>query len=71
MSKQSAAKKMQGYMQKPILRNCANCKHFKMESETISSYSFNYVRESNLRCGIGDFKVGKTSACNLWEWKER
>ncbi|QEL64739.1 hypothetical protein OTERR_12630 [Oryzomicrobium terrae] len=75
MSKQSEAKKDQGYTAK-LLNNCGNCRQF--ESETITpawakgdpDYEKNYAREGNMRCGIGGFAVKKMGSCNEFKKKE-
>ena len=43
--------------------NCGNCKNFKFDSQSISEYGRVYNKQSNLRCGIGNFAVGKSNWC--------
>ncbi len=68
MSKQSEAKERQGYIQKPVPRTCANCKHY---SSDMSSYlgwdKQEYFREENIRCSIGGFAIKKMATCNEFE----
>ena len=81
MSKQDDAKKAQGYHTEP--KNCSSCSHleFKMElpmwmrienAKDIENgkpahYGHEYEAAKNLRCGIGNFAVKKTAACEKWE----
>lgn len=70
MSKQSEAKEKQGFQKKSP--NCSNCKHFTSDKVKVDSKwnSNGYVEEKNLRCGIGEFKVGKSNWCKLHELHE-
>jgi hypothetical protein len=65
MSKQSDAKLKQGWTAKPI-KICTNCTHFSCDTETVSGFYGKYTKDKNLRCKLGGFKTGKTSACNDW-----
>lgn len=72
-SKVALAKAEQNFQMKPAHPRCADCQHFTMDREQIpwSPYSSNtWTRESNLRCSLGGFKVGKTSVCRKFERKE-
>lgn len=71
MSKQSDAKALQNYTEKPFVKMCGNCKHFTFESVVShTTWSGNvYMKEMNLRCSIGGFKVKKTAVCQDWEAK--
>lgn len=60
MSKQSEAKKQQGYRTKPD--TCANCAHYTSKIEVHSYWQV----ESEKRCGLGGFAVNKTSVCNMY-----
>jgi len=76
MSKQSEAKKQQGYTM--IHNSCTNCKHL---TQNFFYYDAKYVRiegknpdtkeyarqtySDNLRCGIGEFAVKKTASCAI------
>lgn len=64
MSKQSEAKEKQGF--KKDCPKCANCINFSLEKENYTTQWSNqeYTREFNLRCKIGDFKVGKSNWCS-------
>lgn len=75
MSKQSEAKKKQGYETSPKRRMCSNCVFYRstfdypkwakdkgitdVEMED-AGYS---KREHNLRCGIGKFAIKKIAVC--------
>lgn len=49
---------------------CGNCKHFSTEKETITGWTGQeYTLDKKLRCGIGDFKVGKSNWCLKHERK--
>lgn len=63
MSKQSDAKKAQGYVDKATPMTCSNCAHFKSEKVDIGIYS-PYITDKNIRCGIGGFAVKKNATCN-------
>ena len=71
MSKQSDAKTAQGYVIKAIPKTCANCSKFSTDIHNeYSSYTGKtHPRESNLRCGIGNFAVKKNSTCDMFESK--
>lgn len=68
MSKVSEAKAAQNFRAKPVHPRCADCQHFTMDRvEERSSYMLNasvWIRETNLRCSLGGFKVGKQSVCD-------
>jgi ribosomal protein S14 len=66
MSKQSEAKARQGYVPKTV-RMCQHCKHFKSDFIREPYLGRVWIRETNLRCGVGGFKVKKTGACDQWE----
>ena len=68
MSKQSDQKLFQGYVAK-TKRMCAHCKHFKSDFIRETYLDRLWTRETNLRCGLGGFKVMKTGLCNAWEGK--
>lgn len=59
MSKQSEAKKQQGYRTKPD--TCANCAHYTSKIEVNSYWE---VESERRRCGLGGFAVNKTATCN-------
>lgn len=62
MSKQSENKEKQGFQkQSPCCGNCVN-----YTSENVLQTGWNnelYYRETNLRCSIGGFKIGKSNWC--------
>jgi hypothetical protein len=65
MSKQSKAKATQGFQMKPVWPICRDCINFTFDQVTEKGWGSSYVRERNLRCALGEFKVGKTSTCSL------
>lgn len=73
MSKQSEAKKEQGYVDKKPIQ-CSTCQHFKfdhVQTQPPSTWSPNGLWEDkNIRCGIGDFAVKKTARCEKHEFKK-
>ena len=62
MSKQSEAKKQQGYRQHG--KACGSCIH---RSFTEKADEWLFIHEKNNRCAIGGFAVKKSAVCNLWE----
>jgi len=64
MSKQSEAKKSQGYTLKSKM--CMNCTHYESEKR-MEGWKGQYFTESKLRCGFGGFKINKTATCNKHE----
>jgi hypothetical protein len=62
MSKQSEAKEKQGFQKE--CPKCSNCKFFKSEKFIEETRWGNYEREQNIRCSLGEFKVGKSNWCN-------
>ena len=71
MSKQSEAKEKQGF--KKDSPKCSNCVNFSSEKENYTTQwsSTEYTREFNLRCKIGDFKVGKSNWCSLHNFNDK
>lgn len=69
MSKQEEAKKTQGFRKKPAWPVCGNCKMFKMDIIKEKGCVGTYKVEKNIRCGFGNFKVGKTDTCKRHEGK--
>lgn len=69
MSKQSEAKRAQGYVAKAIPQTCGNCAHFQFERVNVNAdrpqYE-EYWEDKNLRCGIGGFAVKKMGTCDEW-----
>jgi len=63
MSKQSDAKKRQGYSPKAAQRVCMTCCYFQSDLEEQTN---GYMMEKNLRCGLGGFAVKKMGLCNEW-----
>ena len=64
MSKQSDAKKSQGFRKTPD--TCANCVHFTMDvvEVKVSWERAIFTEEKNKRCGKGGFAVGKNNTCD-------
>ena len=72
MSKQSEAKKAQGYVAKAVPSVCMNCIHYKSEMvEMPAQWSFSsaYTLEKNKRCGLGGFAVSKQGTCDYFTGK--
>ena len=63
MSKQSEAKTNQDFQMKPVWPICRDCANFKFDQIKETGFGSSYIREKNLRCSLGNFKVGKTSTC--------
>ena len=73
MSKQSDAKKLQGYDPKPILQICENCKYFEYDTVFVFEYlGKKHFKHKNLRgkCSIGDFAVQKIATCKQYREKD-
>lgn len=49
---------------------CGNCKHFAFDLVTRKRYYGECTVETMLRCGLGNFKVGKSNWCQRHERKE-
>ena len=60
MSKQSEAKKEQGYQPKPVLDRCRVCENL-IATELHDKYGYPHER---LMCGIGEFRVAANAVCN-------
>lgn len=69
MSKESEARKKQGYVPKAVPQVCMNCVNFKSEIVKRKDYGFEYEKETNQRCAIGGFAVKKMGSCNEFSWK--
>jgi hypothetical protein len=67
MSKQSELKEKQGF--RKDAPNCGNCIYFSSKVETKTSYGTTFKVETELRCNIGDFKIGKSNWCTLHLYK--
>jgi len=65
MSKQSDAKETQGFLKDSP--KCSNCKNFTFDTEEKRDgwTSYVLVKQKNLRCSIGKFKVGKSNWCKF------
>jgi hypothetical protein len=69
------AQAAQGFQQHPDHPGCGKCLHFECNRvekpvEYAPGYSLNRTTET-LRCGIGQFKVGRTSVCREFVRKEK
>lgn len=49
---------------------CGNCKHFSCEQETREGLYGEFTVDKMMRCGLGNFKVGKSNWCQKHERKE-
>ncbi len=71
MSKQSDARKSQGYAE-PLKRICGTCKSYTFDPINLVNWlGKDHIVEKNKRCAIGGFAVKKTASCNIWEQKGR
>lgn len=62
MSKQSENREKQGFQKKSPC--CGNCVNYTSDSLPKEGWDGNtYYHETNLRCGIGGFKIGKSNWC--------
>lgn len=62
-------KKEQGWIKKPAC--CRSCKFFTSKLVKGKNYiGLPYETETNLRCTIGNFKVGKMNWCTKYERRE-
>lgn len=66
MSKQSDAKLEQKYQLKPKFPMCSNCKFFKSDKK---EGTFGYIKESNIRCGLGGFAIKKQGTCEKHDFQ--
>jgi hypothetical protein len=70
MSKQSDAKKAQGYVRKHKPMYCMNCAHFQSETTTVpGAFGDSFSVEKNKRCGLGGFAVSKQGTCDYFTGK--
>ena len=68
MSKQQNAKDAQGYIEKPILRICANC--IRMQTvRTFPDLKYPGYWKDTDTCLIGDFRVKRQATCNHFQEK--
>lgn len=69
LSPQALAKIAQGYRDKP--NTCSNCRHFQKDVVQKEYKAWDGLRtweeDKNLRCGLGGFKVKKTTTCDKHE----
>ena len=61
MSKQSEAKESQGFSKESP--KCSNCKYFSSEKFEEETKWGIYQREQNVKCSLGNFKIGKSNWC--------
>lgn len=67
MSKQSEAKKFQGYNPKPPKRICSECHFYASEFEKRGKgWAGTWTEEVNKRCLRGGFAVKKTASCEMF-----
>lgn len=70
MSKQSDAKKNQGY-RSAAAQQCANCAHYTSRRVNKTNlWGYPYVKETARRCEIGGFAVKRTAICDLWRSRD-
>jgi hypothetical protein len=72
MSKESEAKEKQRYVPKAVPHTCLNCVNFTMDivhHPAVGTWGTAYDKGTNLRCGIGGFKVMKMGTCNVFQMK--
>lgn len=69
MSKQSKAKEEQQYNPKPVFPMCSKCVHFKSETEERKTVFGMWIKEVNIRCGLGNFAVKKQGTCKIHQFK--
>lgn len=69
MSKQSDAKAIQNYTEKPFVKMCGNCEHLATDERIHAGTFGSVVISHSLRCSLGGFKVKKTAVCQDWEAK--
>jgi len=68
MSKQSENKEKQGFQKKSPC--CGNCINFNSEMIPLP-WNKEYSKETNMRCLIGGFKVGKSNWCKEHRFNEQ
>jgi len=65
MSKQSEAKRNQGYVEKPELKQCNTCHYFTCVEEEHKDWSGEvYTLRKSIKCSFGNFAVKNKSICN-------
>lgn len=64
MTKKTEAKINQGFVLRPVSRECGNCKNY---NSTFFWDTKGRCTEKRMRCEIGGFSVKKTNSCNLFE----
>lgn len=67
MSKQSEVKEKQGFLKDSP--KCSNCKFFSSHKFMEETRYGIYPKEINLKCSLGNFKVGKSNWCKHHEFK--
>jgi hypothetical protein len=70
MSKESEAKKKQGYVPKATPQVCMNCASYRSEIKTETEYGSTWEKEVNKHCAIGGFEVMKMGTCNEFSGRE-
>ena len=68
MSKQSENKEKQGFRKDAPC--CSNCVNFTFEKKPLE-WDPKYFKDTNLRCSIGGFAVGKSNWCKLHEFNKK
>ena len=67
MSKQSEAKKAQGYDDSPIVRICFTCEYYR--SRCVPD-EYGEAEEIDRHCGFGGFAIKKMATCKRYERKD-
>lgn len=67
MSGQSEAKEAQGYVAKATPQTCGNCVNYRSYKQLKVAPFGKYESETNMRCGLGGFKVKKMGTCLKFE----
>lgn len=68
-SRQAQAKDDQGWRKDGP--KCGNCCAFRStEVSTMSEFYGEIIKETNLRCNLGGFKVGKSNWCDQHTFEE-
>jgi len=69
-SRQQIAKETQGYIPKFVPKNCSTCEYFEVTKEKRNEGYGDYIKETDIRCGFGNFVVKKQGVCNKHKFKK-
>lgn len=71
MSKQSEAKKWQGYIESPEQKKCSTCRYYNFDTIKVNRWNgTTYEVKKGMRCLIGDFAVKANAICDMFEHRE-